>query len=68
MNLKNKLKNTKYTEKYIVLNCEVYPKAFIEIYRTEDDALIRSIPIKWEKQYEAFKDIYNKYIKNLNKK
>ena len=56
----------KYTENYLVLDCKVYPKAFIRIYRTEDDMLIRSIPVKWEQRYEAFKEIYKKYIRSLN--
>lgn len=55
-----------YTDNYLVLDCSIYPKAFIRIYRTEDDMLIRSIPVKWEKRYEAFKEIYNKYIRSLD--
>ena len=62
------MKNLKkeYTKNYLVLDCKVYPKAFIRIYRTEDDMLIRSIQVKWEQRYEAFKEIYNKYIRSLS--
>ena len=63
-NMKNLRKE--YTENYLVLDCKVYPKAFIRIYRTEDDMLIRSIPVRWEQRYEAFKEIYKKYIRSLS--
>ena len=66
MKILNKEIAMKYSENYLVLDCKVYPKAFIRIYRTEDDALIRSIHVKWEKRYEAFKELYNKYVRSLN--
>jgi len=57
---------SEYTDTYLVLDCSVYPKAYIRIYRTEDDALIRTVPVKWEKRYEAFRQLYGQYVRSLN--
>jgi len=59
---------SEYTDTYLVLDCSVYPKAYIRIYRTEDDNVIQTIPVKWEARYEAFKQLYGQYIKSLNTK
>jgi len=54
------------TDTYFNLVMDKYPKAIIEIY--VKDKLVRSIPVDWDKKYEALNQLYKQYRESIKEK